>query len=364
MGLGIPGNVGQIFRANQADELEQQLVQQQLAQRIKEFEMSQQLQQQRLAQDDRHHRDSIEMQDRQRRDRSNVEGVETMQRDAALQERAAERDRDAGKDRAASNLASLIPLIDRKSAGGRAEMMGQLARIDPKAAAVSMMEPTPEENDARDKDLISHREREQARYAPRTGGTPDYEWVTGADGQPRQIPKGTAKPGDRPYDKSEKKPNEGAGAANAIEHSQMVSKKVDDILPRIGATTAGPIGAVLSNIGGTPAADVSADLNSLAANIAFDQLQKMREASKTGGALGAVSDKETELLSAVVASIRQNQSPENLKKNLGEVKASAQRFLQAVQQSGGIEPMTPARSSSSGEVEYVRGPDGRLVRKQ
>ena len=170
MGFGIAGNVGQIFRGNQADELEQQLVQQQLAQRIKEFEMSQQLQQQRMAQDDRQHRDSLDMQDRLRRDRSNVEGVETMQRDAALQETVArntrEADREAGETRAASNLAHLIPLVDRSKPEGRAEIAGQLARIDPKAAAQEALKPTPEEEDTRDRAMITHREREQARYAP------------------------------------------------------------------------------------------------------------------------------------------------------------------------------------------------------
>jgi ethanolamine utilization microcompartment shell protein EutS len=144
--------------------------------------------------------------------------------------------------------------------------------------------------------------------------------------------------------KYNKQPMNAPPSNTTIEHSQMVASKVDDILPRIGMTTAGPIGALLSNIGGTEASDVSADLNSLAANLAFDQLQKMREASKTGGALGAVSDRESELLQSVVASIRQNQSPANLRKNLQAIKDSATRFLRAAEQSGGLEPMRPMTS--------------------
>jgi hypothetical protein len=89
---------------------------------------------------------------------------------------------------------------------------------------------------------------------------------------------------------------------------------------------------------------MDADLNSLAANLAFDQLQRMREASKTGGALGQVAVQELEMLKNVEGSIRQNQSPSNLRKNLQEIAASAQRYLDAAEQSGGIDPMQPMTS--------------------
>lgn len=140
------------------------------------------------------------------------------------------------------------------------------------------------------------------------------------------------------------KPTNGGSSEFTLDHSRDVVRKVDELLPRIGVMTAGPVGSLLSNFGGTDAANVSADLQSLSANLAFQQLQKMREASKTGGALGNVANQELDLLKNVEASIRQDQSPANLKKNLTTIRDSAARFLGAAEQSGGIEPMRPASS--------------------
>lgn len=48
---------------------------------------------------------------------------------------------------------------------------------------------------------------------------------------------------------------------------------------------------------------LAADVTTLEANFAFDALQAMRDASKTGGALGNVSERELDLLKASVANI-------------------------------------------------------------
>ena len=52
------------------------------------------------------------------------------------------------------------------------------------------------------------------------------------------------------------------------------------------------------------------------ANIGFDKLQAMREASPTGGALGQVSNQELSSLQAVFGNLDQSQSEEDLKYNL------------------------------------------------
>lgn len=144
----------------------------------------------------------------------------------------------------------------------------------------------------------------------------------------------------------------------AIDAAQRTITAIDEVLPKISNMTAG-VGSLLSKIPGSSAANVSAELSSVAANVAFQALQAMREASKTGGALGQVSERELDLLSAVEGSIRQNQSPDNLRKNLLLIKASMQRFMAAA---GGVLPMAShGGASPSGGLVPMTAPDGRSL---
>lgn len=60
-------------------------------------------------------------------------------------------------------------------------------------------------------------------------------------------------------------------------------------------------------------------LNTVKANSGFDRLQQMREASPTGGALGAVSENENKLLQSALGSVEQSQNDEQLAYNLARV---------------------------------------------
>ena len=72
----------------------------------------------------------------------------------------------------------------------------------------------------------------------------------------------------------------------------------------------------LRSVGGYGARDLAATLETIKANLGFDRLQQMREMSKTGGALGQVTEKELDRLEASIASLDQGQSMEQLIKNL------------------------------------------------
>jgi|JI6StandDraft_1071083.scaffolds.fasta_scaffold02345_4 hypothetical protein len=85
--------------------------------------------------------------------------------------------------------------------------------------------------------------------------------------------------------------------------------------------TTGYGGQKLMNTGGTAANDLRATLETIKANVAFDKLQQMRVSSPTGGALGAVSDKEMSLLSSALTSLDQSQSAEQLMQNLQNLEA-------------------------------------------
>lgn len=71
--------------------------------------------------------------------------------------------------------------------------------------------------------------------------------------------------------------------------------------------------------GGTSAADVKGQLDTIGGNVAFDRLQRMRDASKTGGALGSVSEKELDLLRGTIASIDQTQSDEQFQAQMDRI---------------------------------------------
>jgi hypothetical protein len=75
----------------------------------------------------------------------------------------------------------------------------------------------------------------------------------------------------------------------------------------------------LPNIPGTAAADAAAKLGTLKSQVAFGVLQEMRNNSKTGGALGAVSDKEGALLQANLAALDKSQSVEQMKESLQKI---------------------------------------------
>lgn len=166
--------------------------------------------------------------------------------------------------------------------------------------------------------------------APTAGPQPDYEWVIGADGKPRQIRKGTAQAGDRPYDavNERKKPDEGGPSPYAAERATRTIQSVDELIGKVSRWTTG-YGSLLANLPETDARNFDAELDTLKANIAFSELAQMREASKTGGALGAVAVREMELLQATLGALDSAQSPKNLTAQLKKAKASVQRWQQA-----------------------------------
>ncbi len=105
----------------------------------------------------------------------------------------------------------------------------------------------------------------------------------------------------------------------------------------------------MSHIPGTEAKDFSAELKTLAANIAFNELAQMRATSKTGGALGAISDREGQLLQSALGALDQDQSPGNVTRQLAQIKDSIQKW-QMAKGVGGVSPavghtQTPAPSA-------------------
>lgn len=77
--------------------------------------------------------------------------------------------------------------------------------------------------------------------------------------------------------------------------------------------------SLFPNAAGGQAANAQAKLETLKSQIGFGVLQAMREASKTGGALGSVSDAEGKRLENNLAALAQSQSLEEFQKNLDQI---------------------------------------------
>jgi hypothetical protein len=82
-----------------------------------------------------------------------------------------------------------------------------------------------------------------------------------------------------------------------------------------------------AGIGGTAAADVAALLDTIGASTAFDRLQRMRDESPTGGALGNVTERELDLLKSTIASLRQSQSDKQFRRSMDDVISAYERTL-------------------------------------
>lgn len=114
-------------------------------------------------------------------------------------------------------------------------------------------------------------------------------------------------------------------AAQAAENKKLAANvmtaKTDEAMGILGEDSystpvTGITGAIASLMPGSRRIDLEAALDTVKANLAFDKLQAMRDASPTGGALGNVSDTELRLLSSTFGSLNINQSPAALKANL------------------------------------------------
>ena len=75
--------------------------------------------------------------------------------------------------------------------------------------------------------------------------------------------------------------------------------------------------------------DMEGLLKTLKANLGFDQLQAMRDASPTGGALGQVSERELDFLQSAAGALDIGMSKEKLITSLSEIRESLERLNKA-----------------------------------
>jgi len=117
-------------------------------------------------------------------------------------------------------------------------------------------------------------------------------------------------------EKETQKPKAITSAATERQKTTRLKTLIAKAKSQSTAWTTGFLGDKLKDVAGTPAYDLSQTLSTLQANAGFDRLQEMRDNSKTGGALGQVSERELGLLINAYQAITQSQSRKQLIENL------------------------------------------------
>jgi len=97
----------------------------------------------------------------------------------------------------------------------------------------------------------------------------------------------------------------------------------------------------------TDARQMETYVQTLRSNLAFDRLQKMRDRSKTGGALGQVSNIELKLLESSVAAL--DPGSKNFKEQLAEVRHQYENFRRSLL---GLEPDSDRYFKENGKLYY------------
>lgn len=123
-----------------------------------------------------------------------------------------------------------------------------------------------------------------------------------------------------------------AKAKGAIEKANTVIGAVDEALTQTGTFTTGLPGQILGVVPGTPAYDLDGTLDTIKANLGFAELQAMRDASPTGGALGQVAIMELQMLQATLASLKRGLSRPKLEAGLKKVREHMENWKKAVAQ--------------------------------
>lgn len=113
-----------------------------------------------------------------------------------------------------------------------------------------------------------------------------------------------------------------AAAAAAKQTADIVTTKIKEataILDEGGFPATGALGEFSKGVPTSPANRLQATIDTINSNLSIDALNAMRAASKTGGALGNVTEKELELLQSKVASLKLSQGEKQLRQNLKQV---------------------------------------------
>ena len=131
--------------------------------------------------------------------------------------------------------------------------------------------------------------------------------------------------------KADKQEKAEAAKVTAVNHASKVINDVQEASGLIRGTTTGLVGKAQAYVPGTDAFNLNQRLLTIKANLGFDRLQQMRDASPTGGALGQVAVQELNALQSTVGSLEIGQDRKELEKNLNKIEHHYSNWIRTTQ---------------------------------
>lgn len=200
----------------------------------------------------------------------------------------------------------------------QAAIMAQQGRVD---LATQAQEAAKERDEANriSREAIAADRLAVAGSAEKLAGKPPsgYAWgPTGADGNPTLI---AVKGGPADLKQVGMLNADTQALTGATSSFDRLAIAANQMLTHPGLPGITGLRGAIPNVPGTAAADAQAKLDTLKSQVGFGVLQDMRNQSKTGGALGVVSDKELAMLQANLAALDKAQSLEQFKSSLEQI---------------------------------------------
>ncbi len=171
----------------------------------------------------------------------------------------------------------------------------------------------------RSREQIASDRLEASRTAEKLAGKapPGYAWgPVGQDGNPTMI---AVKGGPADTKLAGVLNADTMALTNSISSFDRLGAAANQVLNHPGLPGITGLKGALPNIPGGAAADAQALLGTLKSQIGFGVLQDMRNNSKTGGALGNVSDAEGKRLESNLAALEKSQSLEQFQTSLRQI---------------------------------------------
>lgn len=156
---------------------------------------------------------------------------------------------------------------------------------------------------------------------------------------------------------------------NAVTSAIGVLDNINNAKKKVGWASTGLVGQGLRNFGGTDALSLNEALEPVRSSLSFDRLQRMREESKTGGALGQVAVQELNMLQKSMASLDTAQNQEDLNRSLNVVQKHYENYVSAMQKarsSGEFSGEQKSNAQIQGERQFAEAkglpPEGAVRR--
>lgn len=127
---------------------------------------------------------------------------------------------------------------------------------------------------------------------------------------------------------------------------------IKDAIKGVGFTSSGVTGKVMGAVPGNDTYDQNNRITTIKANIGFDRLQAMRDASPTGGALGQVAIQELVALQASIASLDIGQNEATQKKNLNKVLKHYENWKRTITGESALKDSGSKKADAPREINF------------